>query len=122
MRLGQFIISALFILFSFHALAQKKNTKNSQSQTQPSSIDAFAPQRQYAPVQSKSKSKGCKTTYDAREDFYKRMEIVAKNRRKAEKELMKPQYSDPSYFGHKKKPKKRPPGKTKYCKECGIRH
>ena len=37
-------------------------------------------------------------------------------------EMEKPQYSDPSYFGHKKKPKKRPPGKKKFCKECGMYH
>jgi len=36
--------------------------------------------------------------------------------------MKKPQYSDPTYFGHKKKPKKRPPGKKKFCKECGIYH
>jgi hypothetical protein len=50
------------------------------------------------------------------------MELVAKQKRKAEKEMMKPQYSDPTYFGHKRKPKKRHYKKMKYCKECGIRH
>lgn len=34
----------------------------------------------------------------------------------------KPQYSNPAYFGHKKKPKKRKRGKRKFCKECGIVH
>ncbi|UZR96072.1 hypothetical protein [Chondrinema litorale] len=33
-----------------------------------------------------------------------------------------PRYTDPLYFGHKKPPKKRPVGKQKYCKVCGIRH
>jgi len=42
--------------------------------------------------------------------------------RRLAKMKKKPQYSDPLYFGHKKKPKKRPPGKQKYCKECGMRH
>lgn len=55
-------------------------------------------------------------------EFHKRMEANAKKYRKMEKEMKKPQYSDPSYFGHKKKPKKRPPGKKKYCKECGMIH
>ncbi len=44
-----------------------------------------------------------------------------KNRKKAA-DLDKPQYSDPMYFGHKRKPKKRPPGKRKLCKECGLTH
>ena len=38
------------------------------------------------------------------------------------KEMEKPQYSDPTYFGHKKPPKKRPVGKKKFCKECGMSH
>jgi len=33
-----------------------------------------------------------------------------------------PRFTDHLYFGHKKPPKKRPVGKQKYCKECGIRH
>jgi hypothetical protein len=50
------------------------------------------------------------------------MEEVAKAERKAEKEAMKPENSDPLYFGHKRPPKKRSPKKMKYCKVCGIRH
>ncbi len=46
----------------------------------------------------------------------------AKKYAQMEKDSRKPQYSDPSYFGHKKKPKKRPPGKRKFCQECGITH
>lgn len=56
------------------------------------------------------------------DEYYDRMEQNAKEARKKEKEMQKPQYSDPLYFGHKKKPKKRPPGKMKYCKVCGIKH
>lgn len=33
-----------------------------------------------------------------------------------------PAYNDATYFGHKKKPKKRPPGKRKLCKECKMVH
>lgn len=47
---------------------------------------------------------------------------TAKDIQKIEKMKSKPQYADPMYFGHKKPPKKRPPGKQKYCKECGMRH
>jgi len=50
------------------------------------------------------------------------MRANAKAREQREKEMQKPQYSDPTYFGHKRKPKKRPPGKKKLCKECGIKH
>lgn len=34
----------------------------------------------------------------------------------------KPQYSNPEYYGHRRKPKIRPVGKRRLCKECGIVH
>jgi hypothetical protein len=43
---------------------------------------------------------------------------TAKEKRKADK----PRYNDPTYFGHRKPPKKRPPGKQKFCKQCGLKH
>lgn len=55
-------------------------------------------------------------------EYEERMEADAKKYKKMAKLLKKPQYSDPSYFGHKHKPKKHRPGKRKYCKECGIVH
>ncbi len=56
------------------------------------------------------------------EEAEERQEANAKRREKEAKMAEKPQYSDPSYFGHKKKPKKRAVGKRKHCKECGIVH
>ena len=57
-----------------------------------------------------------------RKEWEQRMEANAKKYNEMAKEMKKPQYSDPLYFGHKNKPKKRPPGKKKYCSECGIVH
>jgi len=123
MGLRTVYILILCCLISSGAMAQRKKSKTVvvEQNTQPSSIDAYAPQQTNAPVQKKSQ-KSSKVKYDAREAYYKRLELVAKQKRYAERQMLKPQYSDPSYFGHKKKPKRRPPGKTKYCKECGIRH
>jgi RNase P subunit RPR2 len=50
------------------------------------------------------------------------MKNVAKEHRKRNKQMEKPQYSDASYFGHKRKPRIRKQGKRKMCKECGIVH
>lgn len=50
------------------------------------------------------------------------VEASRKKYKKQSKQKDKPQYTDPSYFGHKKKPKKRKKGKRKLCKECGIVH
>jgi hypothetical protein len=57
-----------------------------------------------------------------REDFYKRRKKVLKKYQRQNRLMEKPQYSDPSYFGHKRKPKIRERGKRKFCKECGIVH
>lgn len=55
-------------------------------------------------------------------EYEERMQQNVKEKRKKAKEMEKPQYSDWTYFGHKRKPKKRSPDKMKYCDECGIRH
>ena len=54
--------------------------------------------------------------------FYGLNLINKKKYKKRAKLSKKPQFSDPSYFGHKRKPKKRPPGKKKFCKACEIVH
>ena len=55
-------------------------------------------------------------------EYEERMIANAKKYKKIARLMKKPQYSDPSYFGHKRKPKKRAVGKRKYCKECEIVH
>jgi hypothetical protein len=116
----------LFILIAAfsYGYGQSRTPSNSTapSSLQPGSVDASGKEQKTKASEQKKKTSGNKTTYDARERFYARMEDVAKANRKAEKEMQKPQYSDPSYFGHKKPPVKNPPAKMKYCKECGIRH
>ena len=117
----RYLIYLVFISTAGHSAAQvlsKKKPEPPNSQ-QPSSLEPSQPQVNYEAKKSKSSRQ---VTYDSPEKFHSRMEAVAKAYRKAEKEMQKPQYSDPSYFGHKKPPKRNPPGKMKYCKECGIRH
>ena len=55
-------------------------------------------------------------------EYEERMATKAREYKKMAKLLEKPQYSDPSYFGHKHKPKKHSPGKRRFCKECEIVH
>jgi len=56
------------------------------------------------------------------DEYEQRMKDNAKEAKRKEKEMQKPQYADFTYFGHKRKPKKRPPHKMKFCKVCGIKH
>lgn len=100
---------------------KKKAKKSVETVQQPTSRDPLSlPKKEYTPKASRKSAKG--PTYNLEEEYYERMADVAKERRKAEKIMTKPQYSDPMYFGHKRPPKKRKPSKMKFCKECGIRH
>lgn len=110
------VASIVFVLAGIFAYGQNS------SQSNPTSVKPNLPTKVYAPKASKKKKKSKGPTYDARENFYDRMEEVNKQRRKSEKAKLTPQYSDFQYFGHRKPPKRRPPEKMKYCKICGIRH
>lgn len=63
-----------------------------------------------------------KTGLEESEDFQKRMRRTVREKAKLERKSAKPQFQDPTYFGHKRPPKKREKGKRKFCKECGIWH
>jgi hypothetical protein len=88
---------------------------------QPTSMEPVFPKKDYSP-KTKKKSKKSETTYDARNNFYDRQEMLNKQRIKNEKNGNNPQYADRQYFGHKRPPRKRPASKMKFCKVCGIRH
>lgn len=97
-----------------------------QTSRDPGTGDHNAP-RPYLPLKKVTSRKyqkkmAAKTTVDLQREYYERVDAVMKQRKKAAKIMQKPQYSDPMYFGHKRPPKKRPPQKMKFCKECGIRH
>lgn len=124
-----YIRLTLIICLTFMALKsdaqfwKKKKNKIATETTalQPNSLNPSYQQRgENAPKASRKPSKG--PTYGLEQEFYERMEAVEKARKKNERLMEKPQYSDPSYFGHKRPPKKRKPSKMKFCKECGIRH
>lgn len=124
------------LVFIFASCASgKKPTLNHQnssySQTAPSSRtpgEISNSNNTAAIIKQQSKNKGSrqlgkgKTHADLVREFEERMEANAERYEKEAKLAEKPQYSDFSYFGHKKKPKKRPVGKRKFCKECGIVH
>lgn len=101
--------------------SKKKKIQEQPAAQQPTSLDPSSSRsREFVPKASRKSSKG--PTYGLEQEYYERMEAVAKERRKSEKMMEKPQYSDPMYFGHKRPPKKHKPSKMKFCKVCGIRH
>lgn len=59
---------------------------------------------------------------ETQEEFEARMRAVAKQKSKEARLASKPEYSNKFYFGHKRPPKKRKPGKKKWCKICEFAH
>jgi hypothetical protein len=126
MKMTKRLFSILFIAFVLvtiyllphEAVAQKKKkTSGNRTTRQTSELPAEIPLK---------KAKGTKhlriVTGKNKEQTRDFINYRKKQAMKMEYEMEKPQYKDPLYFGHKRKPKKRPPGKQKFCKECGMKH
>jgi hypothetical protein len=114
----------LLLVLATQLQAQAKRKKKSKSkQENATSVDPSFPEKdQFQPKVKKVKKRNRGITYNAQDNFYQQRERVQKDIRRAELELSKPQNSNPQYFGHKRPPKKRPPGKMKFCKVCGLKH
>ena len=123
-----FILVLSLSIFCVSADAQSRKGRKSSPEPEaplsgggPTSLNPNLPEKaQFGPKRSKKTNK--RITYSLEEEYYQRMEAVAKQRQKTAKIMEKPQYSNPMYFGHKRMPKKRPAKKMRFCKECGIRH
>ena len=91
----------------------------------PTTLQSVNPAQYFEPRKKKKKKSKKLVTYDAKNDYYDRLEDVWRDREKREKSLERGEGTDimkPPYFGHKKPPKIRAIEKRKYCKICGIRH
>lgn len=122
------IFAVLVLLMASESFAQlsrkeKKAAKQSSQGSQPTTLDPGTSENSTRTTTKKARKKESNgPTYNSQKEFADRMDARAKTYRKNEKYLMTPQYSNPTYFGHKRPPKKRPANKMKFCKECGIRH
>ena len=137
------ILLCTFLLLAGISNAQsskKKDKKKDKSEKvtprfeqQGNSYAPFSPdetKEAVVPTKAKKTKKKKKSAYDNFNitmdqkvgEFNERMEANIKSRKKQARQMDKPQYSDPSYFGHKRKPKIRKVKNRKFCKECGITH
>jgi hypothetical protein len=117
------ILSMLLIASVLTSFGQsRKQRKADEAQQGPTTLDPLPKVDRHIPKHARKRVESKGPTYNSEREYYERVEAFGKTRRKNEKMMMSPQYSDPSYFGHKRPPKKRPPHKMKFCKECGIRH
>jgi hypothetical protein len=121
MTLIKFIfVSVTFLFLSLLGVSEAtaQSTREVETRSEFSTYNAKASKKK----KGKKSNMKLKTYADTQAEFQQRMKKVAKEHRKRDKEMKKPQYSDPTYFGHKKKPKIRQVGKRKMCKECHIVH
>jgi hypothetical protein len=124
------LLSILFTIVALTSYGQltrkeKKAARRGTAVDQPTTLSPGAEDADFvAPKvkEHKQKKKSGGITYNSQKEYEARMADRAKTYRYNERMLMKPQYANPAYFGHKHKPKRHAAGKLKYCKECGIRH
>jgi len=118
----RWLMMLMLLMLASGAMAQSRKKRRSESSSNnPTTLEPYYPQQNYEPKRNKKK-KVAGPSFNSEKEYYERLEALEKTRRYNERMMDKPQYSDPSYFGHKRKPKKHKPGKMKFCKECGLRH
>lgn len=118
------LTASMCCVFAFTQAQERPDARRAPSAYQPGESTGRSAVKEASSRQSgRSKRKSSKNFHDQKvEEFNKLMLKNQKKYDKLEREARKAQYSDPSYFGHKRPPKKRPAGKKKFCKECGLWH
>ncbi len=116
MRLLRLFSILIFLLSGLIVNAQTSLDPNSNKGASKSTSKFYSPKR------TTYKQKKVKVTRTAQYEFYKRVEKASKDKQRIMRKLSKPQFSNPAYFGHKRKPKKRATHRMRFCSECHIRH
>ncbi len=109
----------LFFFLILEASAQ--NTRSTETRRPPNPVYQSKKKGKKG-VFSFLKKEKKKSRTDEVAEFRARLKKVYKQKAKEERLAEKPRYKNPTYFGHKRQPKKRPVGKQKFCKVCKIKH
>lgn len=107
----------LLICFGFAGFSQNTRNVNTPKTPPPQYQSTKKEKKKLFSFLKKKESKKSEV-----EKFRERLSEVYKQKAKEAKKADKQQYTNPAYFGHKRAPKKRKPGKMKFCKTCGIKH
>ena len=114
------------ILFAGHASAQ--DTRNVETPASPNVRykSVKSERKGFFSFLKKKERAGVRTNEEELAAFRKRVSEAyrenAKAEYKAHKVKRKEARSGEKFHGHKRPPKKRPPGKQKFCKICRIKH
>ncbi len=128
MRILLFVFALVCVMMATdcHAQFGRKKKKAEKERVYAADVSSRSPESKPSTTFSSEKKFSKKKFPTAAEGIKKAHDLYAANAKKnakmAEELASNPRYADPSYFGHKHKPKKHRPGKKKYCKECGIAH
>ncbi|MCP4460210.1 MAG: hypothetical protein GY816_19630 [Cytophagales bacterium] len=116
------LLTCVLIGFVFASKAQSTRDDEAKPSTPVYQASKSKKKLSFSMLFKSKKTNSQKLPYEQKEEFEKRMKAVAKEKSKEARIASKPQYSNKSYFGHKREPKKRAVGKKKYCKICEFAH
>ncbi|MEM0941631.1 MAG: hypothetical protein AAGI25_17870 [Bacteroidota bacterium] len=113
-----------FCLVLLMTLCHAQNTRNIDSSRPPMpQYQAFKKEKKgLFAFLTKNNSRQLKTAEEESAAFRTRIQKVNREKIKKQKKMDKMERKKDGYFGHKRPPKKRPPGKQKFCKVCKIKH
>ena len=114
----------VLIFFCLGTIARAQNTRDTEAPRTPRpQYQAFKKEKKSVfSFLKKRKKIEFKTNQEEVADFRARIRQVNREKIREERKANKPQFTNHEYFGHKRPPKKRPPGKQKFCKVCKIKH
>ena len=114
--MSKVFFSILFMISILHSIFAQN------SRDIDNSVNTSTQNKKSVKIFKSGKNSSFKTQEEGKKVYEDRMKQTAKDIKKNMKILERPQYSDKSYFGHKRPPKKRPLSRRKLCKVCGIVH
>ena len=122
-------IGAFLLLFVLGLSVSAQDTRNVANPTPPKpQYQAYKKEKNglFSFLKKEKKGPQTQTSAEAVADFRKRVSASykenAKDEYKAYKVKRKEAKKGKKFHGHKRPPKKRPPGKQKFCKVCRIKH
>ena len=110
-----------FIFFFFIAGASAQSTRDAGG-VPPPVYQSSKKTKKFFLFRMFERKESVKKPMEETEKFEARMKAVAKQKAKEARIAGKPEYANKFYFGHKREPKKRKPGKKKWCKICEFVH
>ncbi len=122
MNLSRGIICILIMAFSIITFAQDTRNVDSPKPPRPAYQAYKKEKKGFFAFLKKDNSSQLKSAEEEKAAFRARIKKVSREKAKEQNKIDRMERKKDGYFGHKRPPKKRPPGKQKFCKVCKIKH